>query len=328
MKKRVIVIITGLFLAAGSLFAQTLTDVINEFNAGVESLNGQSYETALTQFNNCLALCGVVGAEADDMKKQSQDQVVGAHYRQAMTLIKRKQFVKALPFLENTVAFSEEFGTKADLAEKASKQIPGAYLRKGNELYKQEKYQEANELFDKVIDINPKIYQAHQLKGLVQKALGENDNMLSEYSIAKEKASAKGDTKFIGKINKAINDYFHGLIEEELMMMDEEDPDYTYLIDICDQAIAANEQNSFAYWKASWAMNKTIEYDSAIEYASKAIEYEEDAGILSAIYYELGLAYQGNVMYTEACDAYNMVSEEPFFTKAERKLMTPQMGCK
>jgi len=59
MKKRVLAITIGLFFAAGTIFAQTLTDVINEFNAGVESLNGQSYETALTQFNNCLALCDV-----------------------------------------------------------------------------------------------------------------------------------------------------------------------------------------------------------------------------------------------------------------------------
>ncbi len=327
MNKRLIVIVTGLCIAASSLFAQTLTDVINEFNAGVESLNGQSYETALTQFNNCLALCDVVGEESSDMKKQAQEQVVGTHYRQAMTLMKRKQYDKALSPFENTVAFSEEYQAKPELADKANKYLPSLYLREGNVLLKQEKFKEACATFDKVLEMNPNNYKAHQGKGLVQKEMGEIDNMLSEFSIAKEKASVKGDEDFINGINSAIDDYYHGLIDEELMMMDEEDPDYTFLIDICDQAIKSNDKNGYAYWQAASAYNKTIEYDKALEYASKAVVFESDPILLSALYYELGQSYQGNVMYQEACNAYNEVTEEPFLSKAEKKLMTPQLGC-
>jgi tetratricopeptide (TPR) repeat protein len=322
MKKRVIVIVTGLILAASSLFAQTLTDVINEFNAGVESLNGQSYETALTQFNNCLALCDVVGVESDDMKKQAQEQVVGTHYRQATTLIKRKQYDKALPFLENTVNYSEEYAAQEDLAAKAVKYLPPLYLREGNVLLKQSKYDEAISTFDKILSMNPSTYKAHQGKGLVYKELGEIDSMLEEFSLAKEKAETKDDHEFIATINAAINDYYRSLIEEEFEMIDPEEPDYTFLIDICDQGIAANDQNSYAYWQAAFAKNKDNEYDAAIEYAEKAVKYETEPNILSALYYELGIAYQNTVRYDKACEAYNKVTEEPFFTKAEKKMMS------
>jgi tetratricopeptide (TPR) repeat protein len=327
MKFRLVTLSLGILIAGMVTAQQTMTDVINEFNAGVENINGQSYETALVQFNNCLALCDVVGDSAVDMKKQAQDQVVGAHYRQAITLMKRKQYDKALPPFENTVAFSEEYQTKAELATKANKYLPSLYLREGNVLLKQEKFQEACAIFDKVLEMNPNNYKAHQGKGLVQKEMGEIDNMMSEFSIAKEKATVKGDEKFIAGINAAIDDYYRGLIEEELMMMDEEDPDFTFLIDICDQAIAANDKNGYARWQAASASNKTVEYDSAIEYAAKGVEYESDPILLSALYYELGQSYQGNVMYQEACEAYNMVTDEPFFTKAEKKLMTPELGC-
>lgn len=319
--------VMSLIIGAGTVMAQTLTDVINEFNAAVESLNGQSYETALTQFNNCLALCDVVGEEATEMKNKAQVQIVDTHYRQALTLLKRKQYDMAIPSLENTVKYSKEYGVKPEYAEKALKYLPALYLREGNVEIKQEKLDEALQTFDKVLEMNPAAYKAHQGKGLVYKEKGEIDSMLEEFSIAKKKATEKGDKDVIADINAAINDYYKGLIEEELMMMDSEDPDYTFLIDICDQAIEANNKNSYAYWQAASAKNKELEFDSAIEYASKAIAYEKDPVLLSALYFELGLAYQNTASYTDACEAYHKVTEEPFLSKAEKKLETPQLGC-
>ncbi len=325
MKKRVLAIVTGLFLAGGIVFAQatadvTLTDVINEFNAGVESLNGQSYETALTQFNNCLALCNQVGDEATDMKKQAEEQVVGTHYRQAMTLMKRKQYDKALPSLENTVNLSAEYEVMPEYAEKAARYLPPLYLREGNVLLKQEKYDEAMTTFDKVLAMEPENYKAHQGKGLVYKEKGDIDAMLEEFDVAKTKAAEENDAEFINDINAAINDHYRGLIEKELMMMDTEDPDYTFLLDICDEAIAANDKNSYAYWQAAAAKNKEIEYDAAISYAEKAVAYETDPVLLSALYFELGNAYQNTARYEDACDALNKVTEEPFLSKAEKKI--------
>ncbi|HKK61849.1 MAG TPA: tetratricopeptide repeat protein [Bacteroidales bacterium] len=321
MKRKNFAIVMVLLLASGTAFSQTLTDVINEFNAAVESLNEQSYESALNQFNNCLTLAEAVGEEADDMKNQAQEQIVGTHYRQAITLMKRKQYDNAIPSLENTVKFAEEYGVKEEFAEKANKYLPPLYIRQGNVYLKQEKFDEALETFDKVLAMNSKTYQAHQGKGLVYKELEEIDNMLEEFNMAKEKAISENDQKLINDVNSAIDGYFRGLIEEELMMIDPEVPDYTFLIDICDEAIEANETNGYAYWQAAMAYNKMVEYDTAIEYAEKGVEVETDPIMLSAIYYELGQAYQNTVRYEDACEAYNKVTEEPFLTKAEKKMM-------
>lgn len=328
MKKRVLATLAALILASGSLFSQTtLADVINEFNAGVESLNEQSYETALAQFNNALALSDQVGEEANDMKVKAQEQIVGTHYRQAMTLMKRKQYDMALPSLEKTVQYSEEYGIQEEYATKAKKYLPPLYLRQGNIQLQQAKYDEALVTFDKVLEVRPNMYKAHQGKGLVYKELGEVDKMLEEFAIAKEKATQKGDDELIANINAAIDDYYRGLIEEELMYMDTEDPDYTFLLDITEQALQANDENSYAYWQAASARNKMIEFDVAIELATAALAYETDPVLVSALNYELGLAYQNTANYEEACEAYNNVTEEPFLSKAEKKLNTPQLGC-
>lgn len=328
MMKRVLSFPIALILATVSLAAQpTLTDVINEFNSGVESLNGQSYETALDQFSNTLALCKQVGEEAEDMKQQAREQVVGAHYRQAITLMKRKQYDEALPSLEQTIATSAEYGVKPEFAEKAQQYLPPLYLREGNVLLKQSKYDEALEIFNKAIALKPDLYKAHQGKGLVHKEQGDIEKMLEEFDIAKTKAFESGDNEAVGEINAAINGYYRTLIDEELMMMDTEDPDYTFLLDICDQAIAANDKNGFAYWQAAMARNKMIEYDTAIELAKKGLEGETDPTLRSALNYELGIAYQNIASYDEACEAYNNVTEEPFLARAEKKLETPQLGC-
>ena len=55
-------------LLAGTLSAQTMTDVINEFNKGVEKLNNQEYDASVEHFNQVLSLAEGVGAEADEMK--------------------------------------------------------------------------------------------------------------------------------------------------------------------------------------------------------------------------------------------------------------------
>lgn len=327
MKKRVLSFTIALIVASGSLAAQTLTDVINEFNAGVESLNGQSYETALGQFNSALALSEQVGDEAADMKQQAREQVVGTHYRQAITLMKRKQYDQALPALEQTVATSAEYGVKPEFAEKAMQYLPPLYLREGNVLLQQSKYDEALEIFEKALALKPDMYKAHQGKGLVHKEQGEIEKMLEEFDIAKTKALEDGDSEAVGEINAAIDGYYRSLIEEELMMMDTEDPDYTFLLDICDQAIAANDENGYAYWQAAMARNKMIEFDTAIELAKKGLEGETDPVLRSALNYELGIAYQNTASYAEACEAYNNVTDEPFLSRAEKKLETPQLGC-
>ncbi len=321
MKKRVLISLVVLALAGVSIFAQTtLTDVINEFNAGVESLNDQAYEPALTQFNKSLELCEAVGEESDDMKKKAQEQIVGTHYRQAITLMKRKQYDKALPSLENTVKYAKEYEVKPEYAQNAIKYLPSLYLREGNVLRMQEKYDEAIDIFDKALELQPTLYKAHQGKGMVYKDINNTDMMLEEFAIARQKAVQKNDQEVINDINAAINGHFRVLIDEELIMMDPEDPDFTFLLDICDEAIQANDQNSYAYWQAATALNKMVEYDKAIEYAEKAVAYETDPVLLSALNYELGMAYYNTVRYEDACQAFNKVTEEPFLGKAEKKM--------
>ena len=76
MKFRVLAILAGVLLAA-TVSAQTLTDVINEFNTGVAKLNAQEYVVALEHFNQVLSMAEVVGDSANDMKAQAEKKEEG-----------------------------------------------------------------------------------------------------------------------------------------------------------------------------------------------------------------------------------------------------------
>jgi tetratricopeptide (TPR) repeat protein len=316
----------GSILLAATLSAQTLNDVINEFNEGVAKVNNQEYEASLEHFNQVLALAETVGTEADEMKAKAEEQIPLAYYRQATLFLKRRQFDNAIPYLENTIAKAAEFNNNEESADKASKYLLQSYMMEGQRHLKNESYAEALANFDKALAMDEDLYQAHQGKGMVFMAQDETDSMLEEFALAKEGALASNDTKTVQSINEVIDAHYNKIIQEEVEMLDPEEPDYTYVEEACENALSANPENPRALYHLAMVANKKIEYDSAIEYALKAIEFETDPVWMSAIYFELGQAYQNTVEYEKACEALQKVLEEPFLSRAEKK-MESVPGC-
>ena len=324
MKFRVTAILIGV-LMAGTLTAQTLTDVINEFNTGVEKLNAQEYDAALANFNQVLTMAEVVGAEANDMKAQAEKQIPSTYYRQATTFMKRKQYDNAIPYLENTVATATMYDNNAEISKKASAYLPQLYVRQGNQERKNKSYDAAIEYFDKAIALKPNLYQACQAKGMVYLEQDETDLMMECFNNAKEGAEAKGDTKTIESVNGTIDKYYNKFITEEMESVDPEELDYSYVVEACENALAANPNNPRALYHLALVANKSSQYDQAIEYAQSALQYETEAIWMSAINFELGSAYQGNRAYDEACEALQKVTEQPFLDRAEKKIEI--VGC-
>ena len=321
MKLRALFIIGGMLLA-GSLTAQTLTEVINEFNTGVEKLNNQEYEVSIEHFNQVLSLAEQVGAEANDMKASAQKQIPSAYYRQATVFMKRKQYDNAIPYLEKTVEFATLYSNNEAINKKATGYLPQLYVREGNRAWKNQSYEEAIAYFDKALAVNPNLYQAYQGKGMVYMDQDETDMMLESFAKAKEGATAKGDTKTVNKVNEAIDSYYNKYIVEEMANVDPEDNDYSYVVEACENALAANPDNPRALYHMAIVSNKSSSYAQAVEYAEKALANETEPVWISAIHFELGSAFQNDDDYTKACEALKKVTEEPFLTRAEQKMGT------
>ena len=326
MRLRVLAIIGGVLLA-GTMTAQTLTDVINEFNTGVEKLNNQEYDVSIEHFNQVLAMAESVGDEAADMKAKAEEQIPSTYYRQATLFLKRKQFDNAIPYLEKTIESSSLYNNNDDIKSKSENYLLQSYMREGQRNYKNKAYDDALDLFDKALAMNEDLYQAHQGKGLIYKDQDEIDSMMEAFNMAKQGARAKNDEKTISAINGVIDAYYNKFITDELEMVDPEENDYTYVVEACENALGANPENPRALYHLALVSNKKVEYDAAVDYALKALQFETEPVWLSAIHFELGTAYQNSVEYDKACEALNKVTEEPFLTRAEKK-MEVIGGCK
>ena len=319
MKLRAIAILGGI-LMAGLLSAQTLTDVINEFNTAVEKVNNQEYDVSLEHFNQVLAMAETVGAEADEMKEKAEQQIPLAYYRQATLFLKRKQFDNAIPYLEKTIESAAAFNNNDESKQKSTRYLMQSYMVEGQRSYKNKSFDASLELFDKALAMNDGLYQAHQGKGMVYRDQEEIEMMMEEFAIAKEGALAKNDTKTISSINEVIDAHYNKIIQEEMEMVDTEEADYSYVVESCENALAANPENARALYHLALVSNKKIEYEAAIDFALKATQFETEAVWISAIYFELGHAYQNSVEYEKACEALQKVVEEPFLTRAEKKI--------
>jgi tetratricopeptide (TPR) repeat protein len=325
MKLRILTILGGV-IVAGSLSAQTYTDVINEFNEGVAKINSQEYESSIEHFNKVLTMAEAVGDSASDLKAKAEEQIPQAYYRQATLFLKRKQFDNAIPYLEKTIESSEKYNNNEDSRQKANRYLMQSYMVEGQRNYKNKTYDEALAHFDKALQMNPDLYQAHQGKGLVYMEQDEPEMMLKEFNLAKEGATAGDKPETVDEINAAIDGYYNKFIMEEMESVDPEENDYTYVIEACDKALAANPGNPRALYHMALIKNKEVEYDAAIDYALKALEHETDPVWISAINFELGQAYQNTVEYEKACEALKKVVEEPFLSRAEKK-MESIPGC-
>lgn len=321
---RTIAIFSGL-LIAGALSAQTMTDVINEFNVGVEKVNVQEYDASLEHFNQVLTLAEAVGDSATEMKASAEKLIPSSYYKQAMMFLKRKQYDNAIPYLEKTIETAALFNNNQESSAKASKYLMQSYMREGQRSYKNDAYDAALDYYDKALAMNGNIYQAHLGKGMVYRDQDEIEPMLEEFAIAKEGALAKNDTKTLGTINQAVDSYFNTIIKDEYEAIDPEEPEYEYVFEACDRALAANPDNARAYYYMASIYNKQVEYDQAIEAALAGLASETDALWISALNLELGTGYQNTAEYDKACEALKQVTEDPFLTRAEKKIGS--IGC-
>lgn len=324
MRLRVLAILGGVLLA-GTLSAQTLTDVINEFNTGVEKLNNQEYEVSVDHFNQVISMAEAVGDEANDMKVKAQEQIPAAYYRQASVFMKRKQYDNAIPYLELTVEYATLYNNNEETKQKAAKYLPQLYVREGNTAWKNKDYDAAINYFDEAIALNENLYQACQGKGMVYMEQDKTEEMLECFANAKKGAQVKNDTKTIERINGVIDSYYNKFIKEEYEMVDPEDLDYSYVIEACDNALAANAENPRPFYYLAMINNKTSENDKAIENALKGLQYETESVFISALNFELGSAYQSTSEYDKACEALKKVMEDPFIDRAEKKIAN--IGC-
>jgi tetratricopeptide (TPR) repeat protein len=308
-------VMTALLFCTVTLNAQTITDVINAFNAGAEQVNSGNFENAIAKFEECIQLASQLGSEGDEMKLKAQGQIPALYYRIAGDKYKAKDIEGAITWFEKTVDVCNQYGNE-EIKEKSINYIPQLYYAKGNTHFKNEEFEQALASYDKAIEYLPDYAKAYYGKALAYKKLNDNVNMVTMIDKAIETGNTSGDSKTVEGAVKAGRDY---RIDQGKTAMREEN--FEAAIQQFNASMKYDNQFAEPYYYLAVIYNKQLEFDKAVENALKAIEFDTSEPEKKAgIYFELGNAYVGIVEYQKACEAFRNALYEPYTNTVKNKM--------
>ena len=100
----------------------------------------------------------------------------------------------------------------------------------------------------------------------------KTEEMLKCFANAKKGAEAKNDTKTIEQINGVIDNYYNKFIMDEMEMVDPEENDYTYVVEACQNALAADPDNPRLPLALCNMLKNEQRYDEAIQQVCAATQ--------------------------------------------------------
>lgn len=291
------------------IFAQTMNDAGEAFNAGIAALKAKDYAKAIEEYNNCISLCDQIGDEGAEMKMQAESQLPSAYYNLAGTLYRGRKFDEAI----NTYAKAAEHASslnKADLAKKAKGNMAKVYYSKGTGQYKAKDYDNALASFDKGIEADGSYFKNYYGKGL---AYNKQDNA-EAFKASMDKAIELGpaNDKTVKAAKTVVFRSFRTAAGKALQA-----GNFKSSIENIDIALAYGE-DAQAYYFATIAHNGLKNWNKAVESGNKAVELEKKSK--SNIYFELGKAHEGAANNAEACKAYKNVIDGPNKAAADHKV--------
>lgn len=294
--------------------AQTMDDAGASFNNAVKLIE-TDVNGAIEAFKSTITICEKVGADADELKKQSMDQIPGLYYRLVLKFNEEKNFQGAIeacqPTLEAAVTYNDE-ATKAAV----EKLLPQLYLALGLEQFKAKDYTNAEVSFSKSLELDPGNLQTMDFK---MKVYGVTDDLpkLSETLDAMVAIDANSPLIAKGKEFAAKRYSYAGAKALK-------GKNYSEAAELLAKATTYDE-NAKTFNYLGIAYNSLKKWDDAITAFNKAIELETKDK--SDLYFQLGTALQAKGENDSACEAYKKVTSGPNIKGAEYQ-MKQVLKCK
>lgn len=305
------------FLSLTSIiFAQTMNDAGESFNAGIVALKAKDYPKAIEEYNNCIDLCEKIGDEGAGMKTQAESQLPSAYYNLARTLYNGKKYDEAI----GNYAKAAELATnldKADLAKKSKNSIAKSYYKIATTQRKAKDYDNAMASFDKGIEADASYFNIYYGKGLVYKKLGNEEAFKTAMDKVIELGPATNNTVKAAKTT--VFGYFRSAAGRALQA-----GNFKGSVENINIALTYGSGDAQTFYFATIAYNGLSNWNKAIESGNKAIGLEKKSK--SNIYFELGKAYEGASNKAEACKAYKNVVDGANQPLAQYKVTT-ELKC-
>jgi tetratricopeptide (TPR) repeat protein len=313
-------LILGMVMFTAGLFAQTLVDAGEKYNAANEKYKAKDYAGAVQLYEEALSMCKEIGGSAIDLQTNVEKQLTNAYFRNGLTLYKKKKFDKSIEQLQKAKNLASETGNSS-MEKKAVIYIARVYSTKGNVLVKQKKIDEAFAQYDKALEVKPNCINAYLGKALANKEKGDMTQMMANVDKVLELGAS--NPKAAKKVAKAKKIAFVTLKSNGASELQKEHPSKAlqYLTD----AQKYGKTDADIYYYIALANLKLKKWDDAINSAGKALELNSDDK--SDIYFAIAEAYAGKGDTANACKNYKMVKKGPNVEAAKYQI-TQVLKCK
>ena len=291
-------------------FSQTLPDVVEARNRGTNFMGEGNIESAITEFERCIELAGLVGEDAVYIQFEIE-QALPNLYFQLVSKVPRDNHAAILEALEKTVEVAERYNDNRT-KENAERQMPQVIFALGAAAYQAQNYDEAVKFFDEVIARNPNHAGAYYIKGIIfENALKDEDQMDENYRLALEKGREFGDARNAQLAQQRWRNYYYntGVRAQGGQRWDEAIYSFT-------KSLEADDAHYESLLGLAISHNARRNWDQAIAFGERALQVKED----SAVYWEIGRAYQGKNDNNKACESFRRVTDGPRLENARHEM--------
>lgn len=295
--------------------AQERNDVIKVYNEGAKAIQ-TDLNAAIQAFENVIILSEKVGESVNDLKQKAMQVLPGLYTKVAAAAFnEKKPAAEVISAARKAIAAAEKYNN-ATQKENAQNILIRGYYQMGTEFFSQKNYDDALQIFDSILAINPDYVAAIYNKALIYAAQNSSDDFEKTIDLFLQKVKAQNDGEKVKQASELALGYFRaaGSQANQAGKLDE-------ALALLDKAAKYGEDKDLFYFYAD-VYNKKKNFDRAAEFARKGLEMETgDAEAKAKYYFQLGLAQSGKGQVSEACASFKNAAYGAFVqaANAERK---------
>jgi tetratricopeptide (TPR) repeat protein len=306
-------LVAGLMIFGLNVFAQTVDEAGQKFNAANEQFKANAFSQAVPLYEQALKAAKAAGPDAADLQAKIEDQLVNAYFKNGISNYKKRQFDQAIAQLRKSKDLAKSI-QNAKFVKLGTTYIARVYSTKGLVAIKKKDYANASAQFAEALKEKPNCVNAIYGNSLVAKGQGNMDEMMTLVDKLGEMGAT--NSRAAKTYAKAKNMAFRTLLNNGASELQKEHASkaLTYLKD----AEKYHSGTAMLYYYKAIANLKMNKWNAAIDDAKKAIAIEKNDK--SDIYFTLGQAYQGKGDNTNACKAFKSVVKGPNVAAAKYQI--------
>jgi tetratricopeptide (TPR) repeat protein len=315
MRNLLAILLTALAFTA---FSQDINQLGEIYNEGNQALKNNDFELAIQKYEKSIEMGEKLGEEGEMIVMNSMAQLPSLYYRLGISDYKEKNIDKAIDELEKAIKFGKEYNDPETVI-KSEDVIPQLYYARGNDLYKNAKFQEALISFKLASDLDPNYSRAFYGMGLTYNKMSDTKNMKEAFETAQNLAKAQNDDRVYNMVNNNAKKLLQAKGARKLQA-----EDWNGALMCLDASLTFDPENADTYYYMALASNGLKKWDDAIKAAQDGLDLSKDSNpeYKAKFYYEMGNGYKGKGQNSQACEAFKNAKHGRFVETAEYELIT------